>query len=103
MDFVTIALIIAVAAIWITLLVVVVAVCKASGRADADEERYLVMGRDGVLNRPPAQYSGVAVGDERTPVDAAELEREARRLGIALPERRHPHLPRLIGTHRHRS
>jgi hypothetical protein len=84
MDFVIIALI--VVAVWIVLLVFVWAMCKASGRADADEERYLA-----------------EECDERKSIDRAELEREAERLRVELPERPRPRLSRLVGTRRHRS
>jgi len=84
MDFVIIALI--VVAVWIVLLVFVWAMCKASGRADAAEERYLA-----------------DEGDERKSIDRAELEREAERLHIELPERPRLRLTRLVGTRRHRS
>jgi hypothetical protein len=84
MDFVIIALI--VVAVWIGLLVFVWAVCRASGRADAAEERYLAEERD-----------------KRKSIDRAELQREAERLRIELPERPRPRLTRLAGTRRHRS
>lgn len=101
MDLLGIALIIV--AIWIGLLVVVVAMCKASARADADEERHLAEGREDMWNQSLAPHSNVAIGDARRSTDAAELEREAKRLGIELPKRRRLHLPHLVGTHRHRS
>lgn len=76
MDFVTIALMIA--AVWIGVLVVVVlAIFKASGHADADAERHLAEVRDDVSHLSPASQSDATVGDERRSIDAAELEREA--------------------------
>lgn len=101
MDLLTIALIIG--AVWIGVLVVVLAMCKASGHADADEERYLAEMRDDVSNQSPAQHSDATVGDERRSIDAAELQRQAERLGIELPERPRRHLPLRVGTRRHRS
>lgn len=113
MDSVSIALIIA--AVWIGLLVMlVVAVCKASAQADADQERHFAERRDDVWNESPAPHSAASVGDDRRSTDAAELEREAERLGIRLPERtrsqpaqfvgtRRLHPPRFGGTRRHRS
>lgn len=97
MDFVVIALI--VVAIWISLLVVVLAVCRASGRADAAEERDLAEGRYDVSNRSLAPHVGTAGREERR----AELERGAERLRIELPERPRLRLTRLVGTRRHRS
>ncbi|MGN6872316.1 MAG: hypothetical protein ACTHMY_28335 [Solirubrobacteraceae bacterium] len=85
MDFVIIALI--VVAVWIGLLVFVLAVCKASGRADAAEERYLADEFD----------------EQRKPIDRAELERDAERLRIDLPERPRLRVTRLVGPRRHRS
>ena len=90
-------------AVWIgALVVIVLAVSKASGRADADEERYLAQGHLDVSNRLPVAPSDTAVGGERRPLDAGELERQAERLGIQLPERPRLHLPRLVWTRRHR-
>jgi hypothetical protein len=100
MGSVTIALIIV--AVWIGLLVFVFAMCAASGRADADEARWLAEGRDDVSNESLAPHP-VAVCDERRSIDAGELEREAERLRIALPERPRLHVPRLVGARRHRS
>ena len=100
MDLVSIALVIV--ALWIGVVVLVLAMCKASGHADADEGRHFAEGRDDVSNQLPAPYADVALGDDRRPIGAAELEREAERLGIELPERRRLHLPHLVGTHRHR-
>ena len=101
MGLVSIALIIV--AVWIGVLVIALAMCKASGHADVNDERYIAAGRDDVLNQSPAAYSHVAVGDERRSIDAAELEREAERLVIELPEWPRLHLRRLVGTRRHRS
>lgn len=84
MDFVIIALI--VVAVWIGLLVFVWAMCKASGRADAAEERHLA-----------DEF------DERKPIDRAELERDAERLRVELPERPRLRRTRLAGPRRHRS
>jgi hypothetical protein len=98
-DSVSIALIIA--AVWIGLLVMlVVAMCKASAQADADAERHLAERRDEEWSRSPAAHSAAAVGDDRRSIDAPELEREAERLGIRLPERPRPQLARFVGTHR---
>jgi hypothetical protein len=105
MDLVTIALIIV--AVWIGVLVFVLAISKASGHADADEERHLAEARDDASNQslPPHAHADAdaAVGDERRSIDRAELEREAERLGIELPERPRMRLPRRVGTRRHRS
>jgi hypothetical protein len=101
MDLVSIALIIV--ALWIGVLVFVLAMCKTSGHADADEARFFAEKRDDVSSQSPAPYSDIALGDERRSIDAAELEHEAERLRVELPERRRLHLPRLVGTHRHRS
>jgi hypothetical protein len=102
MDFVTIGLIIA--AVWIgVLFVVVFAIFKASGHADADEERQLAELRDEVSHLSPASQSDAAVGDERRSIDAAELEREAERLGIELPARPRLRRRRRVGTRRHHS
>lgn len=100
MDLVSIALVIV--ALWIGVVVLVLAMCKASGHADADEGRHFAEGRDDVSNELPAPYAEVALGDDRRPIGAAELEREAERVGIELPEGRRLHLPHLVGTHRHR-
>ena len=100
MDLVSIALVIV--ALWIGVVVLVLAMCKASGHADADEQRHFAEGRDDVSNQLPAPYADVALGDDRRPIDASELEREAERLGIEVPERRRLRLPHLVGTHRHR-
>src|SRR6478672_2649808 len=112
-DLVSIALIIA--AVWIGLLVVlVVAICKASAQADADQERHFAEWRHDVWNELLAPHSAASVGDDRRSTDATELEREAERLGIRLPERtrpqparfvgaHRPHLPRFGGARRHRS
>ena len=98
MDLVSIALIIA--AVWIGLLVIlVVAICKASAQADALEERHLAEWRDDVWNQSSAPHSA-AVGDGRRSTDAAEPEHEAERLGIGLPERTRPQLGRSVGTRR---
>lgn len=83
MGLLIIALIVVV--VWIGVLVVVLAACTASGRADAEEERHLAQGRE-----------------ERKPIDRAGLEREAARLRIELPERPRLRLTRLVGTRRHR-
>jgi hypothetical protein len=78
MGVVTVALIIVV--VWIGLLVFVLAISKASGRADADEERNLAAGFDHVSNDSPAPDSDALVGDARKSIDRPELEREAERL-----------------------
>lgn len=85
MNLVIIALI--VVALWIGLLVLVLAICRASAHADAVEERYL----------DPSDR------DRRKPVDREELEREAERLRIKLPDRPRLRLTRLVGTRRPRS
>jgi hypothetical protein len=99
MDLVSIPFV--VVALWIGVVVFVVAMCKASGNADADAERYFAEGRDDVPSQSPEPYSAVAPGDDRRAIDAAEFEREAKRFGIELPERQR--VPRLVGTHRDRS
>ena len=100
MDLVSIALV--VVALWIGVVVFVVAMSKASANADADAERYFAESRDDVPDQWPARYSDVVPGDDRRSIDAAELEREDKRVGIEPPEPRRLHLPRLVGTHRHR-
>lgn len=101
MDFVVIALIIV--AVWIGLLVLVLAVCRASGRADAAEERDLAERRYDVPNRSLAPHVETTGRHERKPIDRSELERELERLRIKLPERPRARLTRLVGTRRHRS
>jgi hypothetical protein len=101
MVLVSIALI--VVAVWIGVLVVVLAVCRASGRADAAEERYLAEARDEVSYQSPAPHSSVTGCHERKPIDRADLEREAERLRVKLPERPRLRLTRLVGTRRPRS
>ena len=100
MSFVIIALIIV--AVWIGLLALVLAVCKASGHADAAEERYLAEGEN-VSNQSLAPHSHATGCDERKSIDRAELEREAERLRIELPARPRLRLTRLVGTRRPRS
>jgi hypothetical protein len=100
MDLLVIALI--VVAVWIGLLVFVLAVCRASGHADAAEERYLAEARDDVSNQSPASQFDAAGYGERRSIDRAELEREAERLRIELPGRPRLRLTRLVGTRRHR-
>lgn len=100
MDLVSIALV--VVALWIGVVVFVVAMSKASANADADAERYFAESRDDVPDQWPARCSDVVPGDDRRSIDAAELEREDKRVGIEPPEPRRLHLPRLVGTHRHR-
>lgn len=85
-GFVTIALIIV--AVWIGVAVLVMAMFKASGHADADEERYLAEARDDVSNQSPAPHCDTAVSYERGSIDGAELERQPERLRIGLPGRR---------------
>jgi hypothetical protein len=101
MGFVTVTLIIV--ALWIGILVFVLAMAKASGCADADEERYLAERRDDVSIQSLAPPSHATLGDEGKSIDRAELERDAKRLGIELPERPRLRLTRLVGTRRHRS
>lgn len=101
MDFVVIALIIV--AVWIGLLVLVLAVCRASGRADAAEERDLAERRYDVPNRSLAPHVETTGRHERKPIDRSELERELERLRIKLPERPRARLTRLVGTRRNRS
>ena len=100
MLFVVIALIVAV---WIGLLVAVLAMCKASGRADAAEERYLAEGCDDVSSQSLAAHLDATGCDEQGSIDPAELEREAERLRIELTKRRRLGLTRLVGTRRPRS
>jgi hypothetical protein len=101
MGLVTIALIVVV--VWIGLVAFVLAIGEASGRADADEERNLAAGVDDVSNQALAPDSHATVGDDRKSIDRPELEREAKRLGIELPDRPRLLLTRLVGTRRHRS
>jgi hypothetical protein len=77
--------------------------CKASGHADAAEERYLAEGCDDVSNQALAPHLDATGCDERKSIDRAEPEREAERLRIELPERPRLRLTRLVGTLRHRS
>jgi hypothetical protein len=100
MDLVTVALIIV--AVWIGVLVFVLAISKASGHADADEERHLAEARDDASNQSLPPHADAAVGDERRSIDRGELEREAERLGIELPERPRLRRTRLHRTRRHR-
>jgi hypothetical protein len=90
-------------AVWIGILVFVLAVCKASAHADANEERYLAEMRDDVSSQSPAPASNATVSGERKSVDRAELEREAERLRIELPKRPLTRLTRPAGIRRHRS
>jgi hypothetical protein len=101
MGFVTVAL--SIVALWICVLLFVLAIAKASGRADADEERYLAEERDDVSNKPLAPHSDATVGDEGKSTDHAELQHGAERLGIELPERPRLRRTRLVGTRRHPS
>lgn len=101
MDLLSIALVIV--GLWIGVVALVLAMCRASSHADAVEERHFAEARNDVSNELPAPYADVALGDDRRPIDAGEREREAQRLGIDLPERRRLRLPHLVGTHRHRS
>ena len=71
MDLISIALVIV--ALWIGVVVLLLAMCKASGHADADEERHFAEGRDDVSNQLPAPYADVALGDDRRPIGASEL------------------------------
>jgi len=100
MGLVIIALIIV--AVWIGLLVFVLAVGKASGHADAAEERYLAEESDDLSNQSRARHFDATGCDERKPIDRAELERELERLRIELPERPRLRLTRLVGMRRHR-
>jgi hypothetical protein len=101
MDLVSIALV--VVALWIGVIVFVVAISKASGNADAEAERYFAETRDDVPEQSRAPHYDLAPGDDRTSIDAAVFARENKRLRIETPERRRLHLPHLVGTHRHRS
>jgi hypothetical protein len=101
MGLVTVALIIV--TLWICILLFVLAIAKASGRADANEERYLAAGRDDVSNQSLAPHSDATVGDAGKSTDRVELQRAAERLGIELPERPPLRLTRLVGTRRHPS
>lgn len=87
-----------VAVFWIGLLVFVLAVCRASGHADAAEERYLAKGCDDVSSQSLAPHDATGRDERR-----AGLERGAERLRIELPERPRLRLTRLVGTRRHRS
>lgn len=78
------------------------AVCKASGHADAAEERYLPGGRDDVSHPPLTPHSDATGREERKSIDRAKLEREAEQLRISLPERPRLRLTRLVTTRRHR-
>lgn len=98
MGLVIIALIVAV---WIGLLVFILAACKASGHADAAEERYLAEGCDDVSKQSLAPNFDATGCDERKPIDRAELEREAERLRIELSERPRVRLTRLVGRSKH--
>jgi hypothetical protein len=86
-GFVTIALIIVVA-VWIGVAVLVMAMFKASGHADADDERYLAEARDDVSNQSPAPHCDTAVSYEqdRSMVRSSNVSPE--RLPIELPRRR---------------
>jgi hypothetical protein len=101
MGLVIIALIIV--AVWIGLLAFVLAVCKASGHADAAEERCLAERSDDVSNQSLVPHFGATSSDGRESTDRAELDREAERLRIELPETPRLRLTRLVGTRRHRS
>lgn len=101
MSFVTIALIIVV--VWIGVVALALAMCKASGRADADEQRLVAKGQEDVSNVSLAPRSDTTVGYERKSIDLAKLERDAERLRVELPERPRVRLTRLVGTRRHRS
>jgi predicted Ser/Thr protein kinase len=100
MSLVTVVLIIVVV-VWIGVVALVLAICKASGQADADEQRYLAKGQEDVANLSRAPRSDADY--ERKSIDRAELEREAERLRVELPERLRPRLTRLVGSRRHRS
>ncbi len=103
MDLVIIALIFVGA--WIGVVVLMLAMFKASGHADAqaDAERYLAERRRDMSDQSRAADANATLDVERRSVDRAELEREAQRLNIALPERPHVRLPRPAGIRRHRS
>lgn len=89
-------------AVWFGVLLIVLAMCKASGHADADEQRYLAEGCDDVSKQSLPPPSDPTVGGERRSIDREEFAREAERLHIALPERARLRLTHLIGTRRHR-
>jgi hypothetical protein len=101
MGIVTFALVIV--GVWIGVLVFVLAIFKASGHADANEERYLAEGRDDVSNQSLAPHSNATLGGEQRSAGRAELEREAQRLGIELPKRPRARLTLPAGIRRHRS
>lgn len=101
MDLLIIGLI--VGAVWIAVLIFVLAMCKASAHADADEERYLAERGDDVSTQSSAPRCNPAVGAERRSIDDVEREREAERLHIELPKRPRLRLTRLIWTRRHGS
>jgi hypothetical protein len=89
-------------AVWIGVLIFVLAVCKASGHADAAEERNLAEARN-VPSHSPAPHLDATGLDQGNSIDPAELEREAERLRIELPDRPRLRLTRLVGTRRQRS
>jgi hypothetical protein len=98
MGIISVALLIV--ALWICILLFMLAIAKASGRADADEERYLAEARDYMSNQSLAPHSDATIGDEGKSTDRAELQRAAERLGIELPERPPLHPTPLVGTRR---
>jgi hypothetical protein len=100
MGLVTIALILV--AVWVLVLVFVLAIFRASGRADANEERYLAEERADMWNQSRAPQAEDTLRDERRSADRAQLEREAQRLRIELPERPHVRLTRFGAIRRHR-
>ncbi len=75
MDLVTIALIIG--AVWIGVLVVVLAMCKASGHADADEERDMPAGSPRRRPVPPwlAKLRGASSTSAAMPTDPPDATR----------------------------
>lgn len=103
MDVVIVALVIV--AVWVGLLVFVMALCRAAARADADadEQRYLAEGCDGVSNESVASHLSATDCDEVNAIIREELERQAERLHVELPEKTRPRRARLVGARRHRS
>jgi hypothetical protein len=100
MDLVSIVLIIV--GVWFGVLVVVLAISKASSVADADEKRFLAPGTDDALDQRIEPTADPTLSGERRPIDRAELEREADRLHVDLPERWRLRRRRLAGIYRHR-
>jgi hypothetical protein len=96
MDFVSIALIIV--GIWICIVIFVLAISKASARADSEGERMWAARSNAAADGQSRAELGATLAHTQRSIDPAEPARDADRLGLDMPKHWRPSLKRVIGA-----